>query len=243
MRRFLWIAIAGLALTGTGVAVADDIDTKAIEPVSATFAATNVLESTSRTCTNATGTFVQTSAHYSGTAASSQPSLNGPLRLRVTSLVNQPKTLGSLHGTARIDTSAARDTVLRFDAVYSNGQVNGFASGHAPAPLKRVLANLSASFDAAGGFTNGRIGDTAAGGAAVALQPGRCRTVGRERVEARGIVSALSREAITVASVTCVVPPRLADRVARLRVGDRAVIRCELIDGRLTLIGGERQGG
>ena len=241
MRRFLWLAIVGLALAGAGVAVADGIETKAIEPVSATFAATTVPESSSRTCTNPTGTFVQTSAHYSGTATSSDPSLNGPLRLRVTSLVNQAKALGRLHGTARIDTSAARDTVLRLDAVYSNGQVHGFATGHAHAPLERVLANLSASFDAAGGFTNGRIGDTVAGGAAVALQPGRCRIAGRERVEARGIVSAVSLEAITVAGVTCVVPPRLADRVARLRVGDRAAIRCEVIDGRLTLVGGEKR--
>jgi hypothetical protein len=38
----------------------------------------------------------------------------------------------------------------------------------------QVLANLSADFSSAGGFTNGKLGGGTAGGSAVELGPGKC---------------------------------------------------------------------
>ena len=246
MRRIVWLAVAAMALAGAGAAVAHSISGKNVKSVSASFTATTVSNSATTTCTNADGTVVLTKADYSGTATSSEPSLNGPIVLRVLSLINTTKNLGVLAGRLRIDTASADDTAASFQAVYSGGQANGLASGPAPASPGRLLGNLSASFSAAGGFTNGKIGGTAAGGAAVVLGPGGCvpgQAQGqvRQRAEAKGTVTAVSQTSITVAGVTCAVPAALAEKVSKLKVGDRAEIRCEQFNNQLTLVKVEKQ--
>ncbi len=248
MRRIVWLAVAAMALAGAGVAVAHSIGGKNIKPVSATFTATTVSNSATATCTNSDGTVVLTKADYSGTSTSSDPGLNGPITLRILSLINTTKNLGVLAGKLRIDTASADDTVAAFQAVYSGGQVNGLGSGPAPASPGRLLGNLSASFSAAGGFTNGKVGGTAAGGAAVMIAPGGCQPGQaqgqvRQRAEAKGTVTAVSQTSITVAGLTCAVPPALAEKVSKLKVGDRAEIRCEQFNNQLTLVKVEKKEG
>lgn len=243
MRRLIYLLAALFALAAAGFAVADEGGPKAVKSVAATFSATSVSNSRSTTCANADGTFVSTKADYAGMASSSDPSLNGPIRLHVRSLINSTKDLGTVDGKLRIQTSGG-NTDAQFKAVYAGGKLSGLASGHAQPPFSRLVANLSAGFNAAGGFTNGAIGNTA-GGAAVELQSGRCepgQAQAKTQVEAKGTLSALSQTSITVAGVTCTIPAALAARLSgRLAVGSRAAIRCMLVNGQMTLVKVEPQ--
>jgi hypothetical protein len=238
MQRLLVVIAAGSALAVAGVAVAKGLDVQAVKQVGATFTAATVVNSSTSTCTNADGTFVVTKAEYLGTASSSEPSLNGPLRLKVTSLINTTKNLGVVSGRFRIDTASSRDTTASLHAVYANGQVHGLVSGRVKDPSAGLLGDLSSGFSATGGFTNGKLGGTDGGGAAVRLQRGDCKraqTVGAQRVRARGAVTAVSSTSLTVAGVACAVPTTLARRLTDVRSGDVVEIRCALLNGVLTL--------
>jgi hypothetical protein len=238
MQRLLVVIAAGTALAAAGVAVAKGLEIQAVKQVGATFTATTVANSSTRTCTNADGTFVVTRAEYIGTASSSEPTLSGPLRLNVESLINTTKNLGLVSGRLRIDTSSSRDTSASLQAVYANGQIHGLVSGRVRDPSASLVGDLSSAFSATGGFTSGKLGGTDGGGAAVRLQRGDCRrsqTVGVQRVRARGAVTAVSSTSITVAGVTCAVPAALARRLTGIVSGDVVEIRCELQNGTLTL--------
>jgi hypothetical protein len=229
---------AGSTLAIAGVAVAKGLEVQAVKQVGATFTATSVTNSSTRTCTNADGTFVVTRARYTGTASSSEPSLNGPLRLDVESLINTTKNLGVVYGRVRIDTSSNRDTHASLQAVYANGQLHGLVSGRVSRPSAGLLGDLSSAFSATGGFTNGKLGGTDGGGGAVSLQRGDCRRAKPapvQRVHAKGAVTAVGSTSISVAGVTCAVPSALARRVSEVRTGDVVELRCELQNGVLTL--------
>lgn len=234
MRKLLWLGVAASALTAAGIAIADGIGTKSIKSVTGTFSATTVSKSSTRTCTNADGTFVLTNATYTGTAVG-DPTLTGPALLKVRSLINTTKNIGTVNGAVRIDT-AGKDTVAKLNAVYSGGQLAGLVSGKAGSNL-RLLGNFSAGFSAAGGFTGGKIGSSS-GGAAVELQKGNCQPAKskKEKATAIGTISAVSSTSITVAGVTCAVPTKLQAKVSTLMVGDRVEIRCESMNGTLTLV-------
>jgi hypothetical protein len=241
MRRVIYAAAGAAALALAGLAVADNVGPKAIKAVNATFIATGVTNSRTQTCTNADGTFAVTSASYTGMATSSDASLNGPVTLKARSVINTTKSLGTVDGALRIVSASGAKTDAHFTAVYQNGQLAGFAIGHAADPYSRLLANVSASFSAVGGFTNGKLGSTSGGGA-VELQPGRCEPTKppkpiAERSEARGTISAVSATSITVAQLTCTVPANttLAAKVAKLTMGTRASIECRLVNGVNTL--------
>ena len=245
MRQLLLIVTAGSALAVAGVAVGKGIEVQSVKQVSATFTATSVTNSSTRTCTNSDGTFAITRAEYTGIATSSEPTLSGQIRLNVQSLINTTKNLGTLSGKLRIDTASSRDTTARLDAIFANGQVHGLASGRVKDPSASLLGDVSAGFTAAGGFTNGKLGGTDAGGAAVQLLRGACRSTqsqASQRIRARGSVTAVSATSITVAGVTCAVPSRLAERVSKLKAGDVAEIRCELLNNQQTLTRVSRTG-
>ena len=245
MRRVVLIIAACSALAVAGVAVGKGIATQAVRQVGATFAATSIANTSARTCTTADGTFVVTRAVYTGTATSSEPSLSGAIRLNVQSLINTTKNLGVVTGRLRIDTASERDTSVRIDAVYANGQVHGLASGRTTEPATQLLADLSSSFSVTGGFTNGKLGGTDGGGAAIELLRGSCKPAPKpvsQRVRARGTVSAVSAGSITVAGVTCAVPSTMAQKLSGLAVGDVAEIRCELVGNQQTLTKIDRKG-
>lgn len=245
-RTLVLAALAVAALTMTGLAVARGLDdgNKNVRALAGTFTATTASKVQTRTCTTTDGkTVVSASGTYTGTAAG-DPDLTGPATLRATSLINTTDNVGVVSGVLRIDTAASRDTQAHFDAVYGGGQLAGLAIGHAHDPSMRLVADLSASFSSAGGFTNGKLGGGTAGGGAVEIGPGRCKPAQtiRQVSEARGTVTAVSPTSITVAGLTCTVPSSLQTRVAALTVGSRAEIRCELVNGVSTLVRVEKKG-
>ncbi len=241
MRRFIWLATALVALAAAGLAVAHGFDgVKAVKSVSGTFTATTASpDNKTRTCTNADGTFAFTKGEYAGTATGSDPDLTGPIKLQVSAAINTTKDLGTLDGKLRIDTASGKDTVAEFNAVYANGKINGLAAGRAHEPLERLVGNISAKFSPTGGFTDGAIGNTAAGGAAVELARGKCEPAqagAKPSSRAEGAISALSKDSITVAGLTCAVSASLAGAVADLKVGDPVEIRCAVVGGVNTLV-------
>jgi hypothetical protein len=239
MKRTLVLASTALvALVATSFAVGKGLDgnTKSARAVTGTFTATTASKVETRTCTTTDGkTLVTTNGTYTGTAAG-DADLTGAATLRATSLINTTDNIGVVSGTLRIDVASGHNTQAQFDAVYSGGQIAGLATGHAHDPAARLMANVSAGFTGAGGFTNGKIG-ASAGGAAVELGPGRCQSTKtvKERSQADGLITAVSSTSITVAGLTCAVPTTLQSKVAGLAVGSRAEINCSLVSNVNTL--------
>jgi hypothetical protein len=209
MRKLMLMAVGLAALAAAGLAVAHGGGGNTASAVAGTFTATTVSSTETKTCTTGAG-------------------------------INVTDGFGVVTGRLTIDVASGRDTTARFSAVYDHGRVAGLASGEAHEPRATLLGNMSAAFSTTGGFTDGKIG-ASAGGSAVALASARCDSrppkQRQERSEARGTVSALSATSITVGGLTCAVPASLAARVAAtVRVGDRAEIRCQLVNGQNTLV-------
>jgi hypothetical protein len=243
MRRTLAVAAAAAAtLVSAGIAVAHGVDGgKSARSVSAGFAATTATRVTTKTCTTADNkTVVTTDGTYTG-ASTGDADLTGPATLHARSVINTTDNVGVVSGSLLIDVPD-RDTTAEFTAVYGGGQIAGLAVGRAHSPNAQLIANLSAGFTATGGFTAGKLGGTAGGGA-VEIAPAGCtstKTV-QERSEARGTVSAVSSTSITVAGLTCAVPSALQSKVAGVTVNSRAEIHCQLVGGVNTLTSLERR--
>jgi hypothetical protein len=237
MKRSMVFALAvAAALSAAGYAVAHGNDGKSIKAVTATFSATSTSKVDSRSCTTSDGkTLVITDATYTGTA-SGDPDLTGAATVRARSAVNTTDGVGTVSGSIRIDVSGS-DTRADFTSVYQGGHIGGLAVGNAHDPRARLIANLSADFSSAGGFTNGKLG-ASAGGGAVEVAPGRCQTVRqvKEQSRANGLVTAVSSTSITVAGLTCAVPAELQSQVTGLTVGSRVDIRCSFANGASTLV-------
>ena len=77
MRRLIWIAATVLVLVGAGIAVAHDNNGKSIKQVSAAFTAGTASNVRTDTCTAADGTYASSRGDYTGTATSTEPTLNG----------------------------------------------------------------------------------------------------------------------------------------------------------------------
>jgi hypothetical protein len=248
MRRLILIAVAGLALVGAGAAVAWEGQSKSVTKVSTTFTAGTGSNVRTSTCTGSDGTYVSTSGRWTGTAvnASGDAALNGNATVDAFLLVNTTTGVGTVSGRLRIDTTDGKHTAANFDAVYSGGHVVGLAEGHGSSG-QRIVGNISADWASNTGFQNGKLGGTA-GGDAVELSHGGCRpeTVKPETIELHGAVTLGTNNAtLTVANVTCTVPPNLASTVASLHNGDRVEIKCTSASGTNTLVQvkGERDHG
>ena len=243
MRRLLLVAVALAALTAVGVAVADGIEgAKTAKSVAGTFSATQANVST-RSCTTSDGKSLSiTLAKYTGTS-SGDPDLTGPITIRARSVINTTDNVGVVEGALRIDVASGRDTFATFGTVYDHGTVAGLAVGRAHDPSARLVANLSAGFSANGGFTGGKFGGGTAPGSAIELGPGRCgANPPAEKSEARGTISALTSGSITVAGLTCTIPPAMSAEVtSHFKVNDRAEIHCALLNGTNTLTKIERR--
>ena len=237
MRKLILVSTVLVALVVAGLAVGKGLNgTKSATAVAGTFTATTASNVETRTCTTSDGKAIAvTHATYTGTAAGAAD-LTGPATLRVHSLINTTDDVGSVRGTLKIDTATDKNTAAQFDAVYDHGKLAGLASGHARNEPARLLANLSAGFSAAGGFTDGKLGGGTAGGSAVFLGPGRCVSTPKESSSAHGSVSAVSSASISVAGLTCDVPASFAAQIADVKVGDRLEIRCTLLSGKNTLV-------
>jgi hypothetical protein len=183
MRKFLIVAVGVLALTTTGLAVAKGLKgTKSMKAVAGTFTATTASHVDTKTCTTSDGkTIVASHGRYTGTSAG-DPDLTGPVTLDVHSVVNTTDDVGVVEGKLKVDVASGKDTNAHFQAVYDHGTLAGLARGHAHDPGVQLLANLSAGFTAAGGFTDGKLGGSA-GGSAVEFGPGKCEPVKAPKAE------------------------------------------------------------
>jgi hypothetical protein len=235
--RKLTLAVAGLAaLVATSVAVAHGIQgAKTAKAVAATFSA-SAGTVTTRTCTTTDGKSISvTDGKYTGTAAG-DADLAGAITLRVRSVINTTDKVGTVNGAFRIDVSG-RDTNGAFSSVYSDGSVAGLATARAHSPGAKIVGNLSATFDPATGFTNGKLGGGTAGGSAVELGTGSCKPAKThpEHSEARGTAT-LTATTITVAGLQCTLPAdKAADINAKFKTGDLVEIRCDFANGQNTL--------
>ena len=164
-----------MVLATAGLAVAKGLETKSINLVTGTFAATSVQPiGKNKTCTTTDGkTLVTTNARYSGIAAG-DGNLAGSIRLDARSVINTTDNVVVVDGKIRIHVAfGGGETVARFTGVLANAKLVGFATGHTPKPHAKLYANLSSSFSTTTGFAGGKIG-AADGGSAVEVGPGKC---------------------------------------------------------------------
>jgi hypothetical protein len=246
MRR-IWMTAAAILLLGAGVAVAHNSKAKSVKEVSATFLATTVSKTRTTTCTAADGTYATTRATYTGTSTSAEPTLTGTASIDAESLVNTTTGLGLVSGKLTITAADGKRAHLRFSTVLAAGAIAGFAEGEGhKRDYSKVLGNLSATYSAAGGFTNGKLGGGTTGGAAVQIVPGGCRAASPEkpeRVEVEGKITAISPTSISAAGVTCVVPAELQPKLTGLVVGDPVELECTVAGGVNTLAKVSKDGG
>ena len=150
-------ALSVLALAG--IAFAHGGSPSSIQATSATFMATTVSDSKTDTCTGTDGSYTRTRARYTGTAMSTDARLPGAVEVRATTVFNATTKLGVVDGKFRIKTTTGH-TDGHFRAVDTDGSLAGFADGNAAkgAPHAKLLANLSATFDPATGFSAAQLG-------------------------------------------------------------------------------------
>jgi len=184
--------------------------------VVAHFTATSLSATSSRTC----GAVTATSATYSGAG----------MTIVARSTVDARRGMGLVQGTLKSASMTAQ-----FSAVDDHGALSGIASGHVGARL--FVARLSATFSAAGGFTDGVVGGAGTIGGAVVLEPGCTPPPLRQLRHAAGLIKAATAAQITVGHLTCKVPTSLAITVATTYPpGRTAAITCVVSDGETTLV-------
>jgi hypothetical protein len=239
MRKVTFAVVMLVALAATSYAVANGSEgAKSAKAVAGTFSATGSTTST-RTCTTTAGkTIVVTDGKYTGTSAG-DPDLTGAITLRARSVINTTDNVGTVDGRFTIDT-AGKDTSASYSAVYDHGTIAGLAAGKVGESDSRakLIANVSATFAAATGFTGGKLGGGTAGGAAVLVSSGGCKSSesSHEKSEARGTISALSTTSVTVAGLTCAIPSASSAEVtAKYKTNDSVTIKCSLVSGTNTL--------
>lgn len=238
MRRLIFTAAATLALIGAGIAVAHEGQSKSVKQVSATFTATTAGNVHTATCTGSDGAYATTHGEWTGTATSSEPTLNGNATIDADALVNTTTGDGTVSGRIRIDTSDGHHTSAAFDGVVDkNGNLAGFAEGRNADQGAKVIGNLSATWSSTGGFSNGKLGGGTSGGNAVLVGQGGCQPQRTQpaTTEVRGQVSAVSSSSITVNGTTCTVPSTLASAVGSITTGDYVDIKCDFANGAYTL--------
>lgn len=235
MRRQVLLLASVAALVAAAVAAADSIGTTSLQPVSATLSATDVIRSSTRTCAGPNGTISTTTLDLGGAAVSQTAALNGPIRVRLKSVVDGAGQIGTVEGSLRVVIPGAPDTIARLDGIYSAGKLHGLLRGSAGRPSQRLLGNLSADMGLSG-LTNGKIGGADGGGAALLARPGRCVSPIPRQVVASGLVSALTDRSITVQGTTCSIDAALRRKIGgSVHVGDRVRMTCRLREGRLWL--------
>lgn len=173
MRKLMLAAVAGLALASAGLALAKDHQGGSATAVTGAFTATTVSSSATRSCTTSDGKTLQTTkATYTGTA-SGDATLTGNLTIAARSTINTSTDVGLVTGRIRI-AAAAGNTEAQFTGVYDHGKVAGLAVGHVQGEHARLIANTSATFSPAAGFSAGKIGSGSAGGSAVETGAAGC---------------------------------------------------------------------
>lgn len=243
MRTKVSLALVGLvSLAATSVAVAHGIEgAKTSKAVSATFSAT-AGKVTTRTCTTPDNkTIAVVDGRYTGTSTG-DADLTGTITLRAHSVVNTTDKVGTVSGAFKISGPNV-STKGAFSAVWNNGSLAGLSAGRVHGG-SRLLANVSSTFDPASGFGAGsKIGGGTTGGSAVEIGSRSCKPsqATSAKSEAHGPITALDSASITVATVTCALPPDKQSAInAKFKKGDVVEIRCAVVNGTNTLTRIER---
>src|SRR5262249_48051842 len=191
MRRLIWIAAAGLALLGAGIAVAHEGHANTITPVSASFTATTASDVHSSSCTGTDGTYTTTRGRWTGAVSNAtDASLNGNATIDA-QIVSGPKGR-TLEGRLRIDGTS--HTGAGFEAVIdTSGNFAGLAEGHGSASWNKLIGNVSGTWTSGGGFTSFQLGGGTKGGLAVLLSRGGCESPEQEGLEGHGSVGICTR--------------------------------------------------
>jgi len=183
-RAHTWVAGGALvALTACAVAAANS-ELSGASLVSATFYANTLSGSTtSQTCTASNANTIQvTDGTFTGSATSTtDPSLNGPLTIRVRSVYDSTTNAGWLSADFSVANSSASPPASfegRLSAVDDNGSVQGLLSGYRGGGVQ-LLGNVTSSFSSTAGFgSSGSQGTIGSGSAtdAAAMSSGFCAT-------------------------------------------------------------------
>lgn len=175
--RNKWLVLAalfGAALISAGVAVAV-VDSGSVAAVSATFDATTVVRSVHKSCSVNNGdTYTYTRAVYSGTAASGEARLNGPIKLHVQSMVDDTTGAGAFLGDFVVNPGSNPTAIGRMEGSLAGGQIDGLARGRVRVPYGELFAGVNGGFTAAGGFTGAAIGAGSGADSSAVLSPGAC---------------------------------------------------------------------
>lgn len=168
-------ALTLVALLATGAAVAAHRHAQVTQQASATFAATSVTHTSSRTCTAGDGTYTETAATYEGTATSTDARLAGPLVIRAHSVVDTTTGLGWVEGTFRVRGGDGTGNAHgNLHGAIAGGNVSGAVAGETDGPSGRLVATLSAAFAPEAGFSAGTLGSGTVSGAGVVFERGAC---------------------------------------------------------------------
>lgn len=193
MRRSiqLLVAVAAAGALGVAAAVADKGGSASVRPVAATFTAT-ASNARTTTCAGLNGAvFHVTRATFSGTSTSTEPALNGTVRVRLRMVVG-PTGDGMATGSFRVRSATNGGASANLTAVVSNNaSLKGFLRGKVGGGENRegrrnrgnearagtLLANFSATTQAAAqgrSTLTGELGGTPAGKDAAVVFTGSC---------------------------------------------------------------------
>ena len=176
MRNKRLLVLAGLicvALATAGISFAME-RSGGVSGIAATFNATNVVRDVEKSCTvNGGDTYTYTRAVYSGSAVSSDPRMNGPIKLWVQSMIDDTTGIGALIGNYNIGNNQS-GSYGRIEASLASGQADGSVRGHVRLPWGELFAGLSGTYAPTGGFTNGSIGAGDGAQSGVVLSKGAC---------------------------------------------------------------------
>jgi len=166
------LAATAFLLGAAGLAFARGGTPDSLTPVTATFDAATVSHLRSSSCEGRGGTYTRTRATYTGTATSNDARWDGPLTVHALSVYNSDTGLGYVVGRYSVATELG-PTFGWFQAANTNGSLTGFTDAFMKEPKAWLMGSLSATFDAATGFSEGQLGTGNPNGAAV-LASGRC---------------------------------------------------------------------
>ena len=157
MHKKRLIALSALlcaALATAGIAVAHALKSGDVSAASATFVATSVSDSITKTCSVSGGdTYSLTRATYSGTATSADARLNGPMVIRAVSVLDQTSGVGALVGAFKIDGVGDARAHGKIQASLAGGAASGMIRAHVHKPFGELFAGINGGFTGAGGFT------------------------------------------------------------------------------------------
>ena len=246
MRKGFVITMASLLALGlAGVAVAK-LKAVGVTTTTATFSAAKERVGV-RTCTGNGDEYVIANGWYTGTMTLASPNadLGGPIRIRASSVYNKTDGVGWVEGSLTTRDDGRRLHGHFHATLGAAGALDGFFQGRVNRRYSLVYGNLSATFDGANGFTDGKLGNGSTSLPAV-LAGKPCGETPPAPIDVRlvvkGAVEAVSASSITVTprsgstAQTCAVTSGISPSTSKIVKGDVVEMRCGLVSNAMTLL-------